>query len=62
ALSEAYEQVNTLATDDTLHRLVRVLLKMATKLGQGPGQTVEIPTGWPWQALFGKLALALDTS
>ncbi|HEY6369137.1 MAG TPA: Crp/Fnr family transcriptional regulator [Candidatus Sulfotelmatobacter sp.] len=44
ALSEAYEQVNTLATDDTLHRLVKVLLKMGAKIGRGPGRTVEIPT------------------
>lgn len=44
ALSEAYEQVNALATDDTLHRLVKVLLKMAAKIGRGPGGTVEIPT------------------
>jgi CRP/FNR family cyclic AMP-dependent transcriptional regulator len=44
ALSEAYDQVNTLAVDDTAHRLAKVLLKLAAKLGHGSGPEVEIPT------------------
>ena len=44
ALSEAYAQVNTLAVDDTAHRLAKVLLKLATKIGQHAGSEVEIPT------------------
>jgi CRP/FNR family cyclic AMP-dependent transcriptional regulator len=44
ALSEAYAQVNTLALDDTAHRLGKVLLKLAAKLGQTSGPEVEIPT------------------
>lgn len=44
ALSEAYSQVNALAVDDTLHRLIKVLLKLATKMGQRSGPMVEIPT------------------
>jgi CRP/FNR family transcriptional regulator, cyclic AMP receptor protein len=44
ALKEAYAQVNTLATDDTVHRLVKVLIGLATKLGQRSGPLVEIPT------------------
>jgi CRP/FNR family transcriptional regulator, cyclic AMP receptor protein len=44
ALSEAYAQVNTLAVDDTVHRLGKVLLKLAAKIGQHPGPEVEIPT------------------
>src|SRR3989440_3911635 len=44
ALSEAYAQVNTLAVDDTAHRLAKVLLKLATKIGQHSGSQVEIPT------------------
>ena len=44
ALSEAYAQVNTLAVDDTLHRLGKVLLKLAEKIGQRSGALVEIPT------------------
>lgn len=44
ALSEAYAQVNTLAVDDTLHRLAKVLLKLAAKIGQRSGTVVEIPT------------------
>lgn len=43
ALSEAYAQVNTLAVDDTVHRLVKMLLKLAVKIGH-PGPEVEIPT------------------
>ncbi len=44
ALSEAYAQVNTLAVDDTVHRLGKVLLKLAAKIGQSSGPEVEIPT------------------
>ena len=44
ALSEAYAQVNTLAVDDTAHRLAKVLLKLAVKIGQNSGPEVEIPT------------------
>ena len=29
ALTEAYEQVNSLAVDDTVHRLAKVLLRLA---------------------------------
>jgi CRP-like cAMP-binding protein len=44
ALSEAYAQVNTLAVDDTAHRLCKVLLKLGAKIGQSSGPEVEIPT------------------
>jgi CRP-like cAMP-binding protein len=44
ALKEAYAQVNTLAIDDTVHRLIKVLVGLATKLGQPSGPLVEIPT------------------
>ena len=44
ALSEAYAQINTLAVDDTAHRLCKVLLKLGAKLGQSAGPEVEIPT------------------
>lgn len=43
ALAQAYQQVNILAIDDTLHRLVKVLLDLAAKLGY-PGAVVELPT------------------
>jgi CRP/FNR family cyclic AMP-dependent transcriptional regulator len=44
ALTQAYQQVNTLAIDDTLHRLVKVLLDLAGKLGYPTGSLVELPT------------------
>ena len=44
ALNEAYAQVNTLAVDDLAHRLAKVLLKLAAKIGQSAGSEVEIPT------------------
>ncbi len=44
ALNEAYAQVNTLAVDDTVHRLSKVLLKLAAKIGQSSGPQIEIPT------------------
>jgi len=44
ALNEAYAQVNALAVDDTVHRLGKVLLKLAAKIGQNSGSEVEIPT------------------
>src|ERR1700675_3866602 len=37
ALNEAYAQVNTLAVDDTIHRLCKVLLKLGAKIGQTAG-------------------------
>jgi CRP-like cAMP-binding protein len=44
ALSHAYEQVDRIAVDDTMHRLVKVLLELAAKLGRPAGRFVEIPT------------------
>lgn len=44
ALTEAYEQVNILAVDDTVHRVVKALLRLAAKIGHRSGETVEIPT------------------
>jgi CRP-like cAMP-binding protein len=44
ALKEAYAQVNTLALDDTVHRLIKVLISLGTRIGQRSGSIVEIPT------------------
>jgi CRP/FNR family transcriptional regulator, cyclic AMP receptor protein len=44
ALKEAYAQVNTLAVDDTLRRLVNVLLRLGEKIGHNLGQSVELST------------------
>lgn len=44
ALIEAYEQVNVLAVDDIVHRLVKALLRLAVKIGHQSGHVVEIPT------------------
>jgi CRP-like cAMP-binding protein len=44
ALSEAYAQVNVLAVDDTAHRLAKVLLKLAARIGRHSESEVEIPT------------------
>lgn len=44
ALKEAYEQINTLATDDTVHRLAKVLSALAHKIGRHSGALIEIPT------------------
>ena len=44
ALKEAYAQVNILAVDDMVHRLAKVLINLAQKLGQSSGSPVEIPT------------------
>lgn len=44
ALSEAYDQVNSLAVDDVMHRLVRVLKTLAKKFGRPSGALVEIAT------------------
>jgi CRP-like cAMP-binding protein len=44
ALSEAYAQVNVLAVDDTAHRLAKVLLKLAARIGRHAESEVEIPT------------------
>jgi CRP-like cAMP-binding protein len=44
ALSEAYDQVNSLAVDDVMHRLVNVLRTLARKFGRPSGALVEIAT------------------
>jgi len=44
ALKEAYAQVNSLAIDDTVHRLIKVLVGLAKKIGRPSGSVVEIPT------------------
>jgi CRP/FNR family cyclic AMP-dependent transcriptional regulator len=43
ALSEAYEQINMLAVDDTLHRLVKMLLDLGTRVGRPLNGSVELP-------------------
>jgi CRP-like cAMP-binding protein len=43
ALKEAYERINTLATDDTVHRLAKVLSALAHKIGRQSGSLIEIP-------------------
>jgi CRP/FNR family cyclic AMP-dependent transcriptional regulator len=42
SLSDAYDQLNTLAFRDTVHRLVRVLLRLGTQLGHSSGQKTEL--------------------
>ncbi len=44
ALAEAYEQVNRLAVDDVMHRLLKILKTLAGKLGRPQGDLVEIAT------------------
>jgi CRP-like cAMP-binding protein len=44
ALKEAYVQVNILAMDDTVHRLIKVLIGLAKKIGERSGALIEIPT------------------
>jgi CRP-like cAMP-binding protein len=43
ALKEAYAQVNSMALDDTVQRLIKVLIGLATKIGQRSGSLVQIP-------------------
>lgn len=42
ALVEAYEQVNTLATDNTMGRVAKTLLRLGEKIGKRAGSTVEL--------------------
>ena len=42
SLSDAYDQLNTLASRDTVHRLVGVLLRLGTELGHTSGQRTEL--------------------
>src|SRR5579864_5682525 len=42
SLSDAYDQLNTLASSDTVHRLVRVLLRLGTQLGHSSGGKTEL--------------------
>lgn len=42
SLSDAYDQLITLAFSDTVHRLVKVLLRLGTQLGHTSGQMTEL--------------------
>jgi CRP-like cAMP-binding protein len=42
SLADAYDQVDTIALNDTLRRVIKVLLKLATELGYPAGKGVEI--------------------
>ena len=42
SLSDAYGQLNTLASSDTVHRLVRVLLRLGAQIGHTSGQRTEL--------------------
>jgi hypothetical protein len=44
ALTSAYQQIVNLAIDDTLHRLVKILIDLAARLGPKTGKEVELPT------------------
>jgi CRP/FNR family transcriptional regulator, cyclic AMP receptor protein len=44
ALAEAYDQLNSVAHDDIMHRLVKTLRSLAHKLGEARGELVEIAT------------------
>jgi CRP-like cAMP-binding protein len=44
ALKEAYAQINTLAADNTVQRLARILVSLANKIGRKSESLIEIPT------------------
>jgi CRP/FNR family cyclic AMP-dependent transcriptional regulator len=44
SLSDAYDQLNSLAFSDTVHRLVSVLVRLGTQLGRPSGQRTELST------------------
>jgi CRP/FNR family transcriptional regulator len=43
ALKHAYAQINTLAGDNTIHRIAKILVNLALKIGRPSGLLVEIP-------------------
>ena len=57
ALKEAYAQVNSMALDDTVNRLINVLSGLATKIGQRSGSLVQIPV-YLTQEEIGQMAAA----
>ena len=44
ALAEAYDQLNSLASDDVMQRVLKTLRSLAEKLGETHGELVEITT------------------
>ena len=44
SLSDAYDQLNSVAFGDTVHRLARVLVRLGSQLGRPTGQGLEIST------------------
>ena len=44
ALAEAYDQLNSLASDDVMQRVLKTLRSLADKLGEAHGELIEIGT------------------
>lgn len=44
SLSDAYDQLNSVAFSNSVHRLIQALVKLAKRAGQDSGKRVEIPT------------------
>jgi CRP/FNR family transcriptional regulator, cyclic AMP receptor protein len=44
SLSDAYDHLDSVAFSDTVHRLVRLLIKLGTELGRQSGHRLEIAT------------------
>ena len=44
SLSDAYDQLNSLAFSDTVHRLARALVRLGTQLGRPSGERIELST------------------
>jgi CRP/FNR family transcriptional regulator, cyclic AMP receptor protein len=42
SLSDAYDQLNSVAFSDTVHRLIKVLVRLGKQLGRRSGQNTEI--------------------
>jgi CRP/FNR family transcriptional regulator, cyclic AMP receptor protein len=61
ALTEAYEQVSSLAVDDTVHRLVKALLRLGAKIGHRSGQVVDIPTYFTQEEISQMVAARRET-
>lgn len=44
SLSDAYEQLNSVAFSNSVHRLIQTLVKLGKRAGKDSGERVEIPT------------------